>query len=113
MRVWRRRSRRSAPALEREAKDAYPATLQLHLAYFHQDWGEEYGTAENAVAMFIQRSDLAPLLAGETRRILDTFESEEDLDSFFETRMGSDFIPELDGFTWRSFLQWVVERSAA
>lgn len=92
--------------------ESYPASHEFHAGHLHQEWVEDYGTLTAALDDFLVRSSRAQQLGPESRRLLDSGMSNEELDQFFEHEFGSSFMPELDGFTWQSFLQWVIDRSA-
>jgi len=84
---------------------------QFFGAYFHQDWGIEYGTPEKTLSAAIRDHESQ---RPELRRLIETFVAEhpddEDLDQALWKDLACEYLPPADGVSSRTWLLGVVAR---
>ncbi len=87
------------------ATERYPETLQFLGGYLHQDWPEDYATADEAVRVAIAESD-AKRLRGVERELPTLLRlPEDDLRAVLAELC--DYYPPGDGRSWRGWLEEV------
>ena len=86
----------------------YPAAAQLFGAYLHQDWPEDAGSWQAALAQYAAR-EAPPLVAAAQRdltRLLTDSPTEEALARALDA-FGNAYDPRPDGLTYRAWLEQV------
>jgi hypothetical protein len=90
-----------------------PALEHLMKAYFHPDWRDD-GTVWDVVDLFaFQESELAQDLPHEISGVLEAIPSEDELKNYVSHRLGSYYVPDVHGSTYREWLTQIAERVRA
>ena len=88
-----------------------PALKRLLRAYLTPDWPEDYGDPWRAVEDFARMErDMAPALRDEVAEVLSANPTEADLRRTIIDDFEAGYLPEADGWTYRSWLEAVVRR---
>jgi hypothetical protein len=91
--------------------DATPALGQLMGAYFHQDWDVEANDDRGIVDLFIRGEPaLAVQLPAEIDRVLRELDSEDELRHYLLEELGSYYLADSDGNTYRTWLTRIAEQ---
>lgn len=87
---------------------------QFFGAYFHQDWGTEYGTPGQTLSAAIRAHESQ---RKELRRLIEIFVAEhpddEDLDQALWKDLACEYLPSADGISPRTWLLDVAGKLAA
>jgi hypothetical protein len=88
----------------------FPRLPQLFGSYLHEDWIEEYGTAEAAIRAFAQAVSPAvqAATADQLRELLGRDLSEAELAQALEDDFGSYHVPSMEGGSNREWLAEVL-----
>ncbi len=82
-------------------------------AYLHQDWPDEYGDPWRALDDFIDSEPTQrATLVTEIHYLLTRIEDESELRRIVVEELGSAYLPEADGWTYRSWLHEVARRAS-
>jgi len=97
------------------ADSEYPALYQLLAGYFHEDWPEEYPSADDALRAFRAEAPPGAIRAAvlEVERLLAEQLSDGDLGRLLMEGFRLNYVPERDGRTHREWLQHVREQLGA
>src|SRR5947209_4608918 len=87
-------------------------SLQLLLAgYLHEDFPDDYGDAWGAVEAFaLNEPEDPPRIRDDVTKLLATVSSEEEVRRVVLDDLGSYYLAEADGWTYREWLQAVADR---
>jgi len=93
-------------AVVAEADREYPALYQLFGGYFHEDWRDESGTAENAIRSYAADAPVEAVSAArdELDRLLGSGLDEAQLSRVLESGFGCMYAPSSDGITTADWL---------
>jgi len=89
-----------------------PALTLLLQAYLNIDWLNEYGEPWLAVQGFATNEPIAIDLSAEVEGLIAQDGSEEELQHLIVEEMGSGYLPEADGWTYREWLRELQTRVA-
>jgi len=89
------------------ADDQFPALFQLFGGYFHQDWREEYTSADDALAAFKNEAPIGALHDAlvEIDEVMSLQLDDPDLGRLLTDGLASNYMPHTDGL---SNTQWFV-----
>ncbi len=89
----------------------FPALKQLLQGYLHLDWPEDYDDPWQAVDDFIlAEPGHVASLPEEIRRLLEKVSGETELRRAVVEELGSGYLPEVDAWTYESWLTEVARR---
>jgi hypothetical protein len=89
----------------------YLSLYILFGVYLNEDWPVFYGEPWNAIEAFARREpEHAPRLRTEVERVLETIASEEQVRDFVLDDLECNYLPELDGWTYRDWLLALADR---
>jgi contact-dependent growth inhibition (CDI) system CdiI-like immunity protein len=88
------------------------ASLRLLLGgYLHEDFDDEFGDSWGAVEAFAQNEpEDPPHIREDITRLLATVSSEEEVRRLVLDEFGSYYLAEVDGWTYRGWLEAVADR---
>jgi hypothetical protein len=87
-------------------------SLRLLLGgYLHEDFNDEFGDSWRAVDGFaVNEPEDPPHIRDEVTRLLASVSSEAELRRIVLDELGSCYLPEADGWTYRGWLEAVADR---
>jgi len=90
----------------------FPALRQLLLGYLNLDWPEEYRDPWKAIEDFFRsESEYRHSIPGEVADLIDIAPSEIKLRRYVLNELGSGYLPEADGWTYRDWLEEISRRA--
>ncbi|MCB0896990.1 MAG: hypothetical protein H6529_07155 [Nocardioides sp.] len=87
---------------------------QLFGAYFHQDWDLDNSDEWEVLESFMRTEPRrARMLPDEIDSVLSTIDTEEQLKSLVIDQLGAYYLADVDGGTYRAWLQEIADRVRA